>query len=87
VKVEGKDLPAGKYAFFTLSNGSDWTLIFNKTAKQWGAYDYKQADDALRVNVKSKKAKAFSEKLTYTISKAGDVTLHWGDTETSFKVQ
>ena len=87
VKVEGKELPAGKYAFFTLSKGNDWTLIFNKTANQWGAFDYKQADDALRVNVKSKKAKQFSEKLTYTISKAGEVTLHWGDIETSFKVQ
>lgn len=87
VKVEGKDLPAGKYAFFTLSNGNDWTLIFNKTAKQWGAYDYKEADDALRVKVKSKKASTPSEKLTYTISKAGEVTLHWGDIETSFKVQ
>src|ERR1700741_2849256 len=36
IKVEGKALPAGKYALFTLSTGDDWTVIFNKTASQWG---------------------------------------------------
>src|SRR5687768_6088324 len=30
VTIEGKSLPAGKYAFFTIDNGSEWTLIFNK---------------------------------------------------------
>ena len=87
VVVEGSELPAGKYGLFTLVNGDTWTIIFNKTWKQWGAYEYKQADDVLRVNVKAKKAKAFAEKMTFDISKAGVVTLLWGDSQVSFNVK
>jgi hypothetical protein len=86
VKVEGKDLPAGKYALFTIADGEEWTIIFNKTAKQWGAYDYKEADDALRVKVKPSKAAQFAEKMTFNIDKNGTVTLLWGDSKVDFKV-
>lgn len=87
VKVEGQNLPAGKYALFTIMNGDEWTIIFNKTAKQWGAYDYKEADDALRVKVKAQKAVEPSEKLTYVINKNGTVSLLWADRKVDFKVQ
>src|SRR6187431_2271455 len=30
VKVEGKDLAAGKYSLFTIPGESEWTIIFNK---------------------------------------------------------
>lgn len=87
VKVEGKDLPAGKYALFTISGSDSWTIIFNKTWKQWGAYDYKEADDVLRVTVKPQKAAVFAEKMTFDIDKSGLVTLLWGDHKVSFKVK
>lgn len=86
VRVQGKDLPAGKYALFTIDNGSEWTIIFNKTWNQWGAYDYKQADDALRVSAKVSKPTAFAEKMTFTIEKDGKVALLWGDKQVNFKV-
>lgn len=87
VTVEGKNLPAGKYGFFILVKGEEWTLIFNKTWKQWGSNSYKEADDALRVTVKSGKANPFSEKLTYSISKAGKVSILWGDKQADFTVK
>jgi hypothetical protein len=87
VMVEGKALPAGKYALFTLVNGDDWTIIFNKTWKQWGAFKYKEADDALRVNVKAGKAAPFAEKMEFTISEKGTVTLVWGDIKVEFAVK
>ena len=87
VKVEGKELPAGKYGLFTIAGKDEWTIIFNKTWKQWGAYEYKDAQDALRVNVKPKKAKAFAEKMTFDIDKNGVVTLLWGDHQVSFTVK
>ncbi len=86
VKVEGKELPAGKYGLFTIANEGEWTIIFNKTPNQWGAYDYKEADDALRVKVKPGKAAQFAEKMTFTVNKNGTVTLVWGDTKVDFKV-
>jgi hypothetical protein len=87
VKIEGQTLPAGKYGLFTIMNGDEWTIIFNKTWKQWGAFSYKEADDALRVKVKPGKAKEFAEKMTFTINKAGKVSLNWGDLQVDFKVE
>ena len=88
VTVEGKALAAGKYAFFVLTaaNG-DATLIFNKNYNQWGAYDYKESEDVLRVPAKVGKAAKSSERLTFAISKEGRVTLHWGTMEIAFNVQ
>ena len=87
VKIEGQALPAGKYGLFTIMNGDEWTIIFNKTWSQWGAFTYKEADDALRVKVKSGKAPKFSERMTFIISKDGKISLLWGDTEVDFKVE
>jgi hypothetical protein len=86
VKVEGKDLPAGKYGLYTIANEGEWTIIFNKTWNQWGT-EYKEADDALRVKVKPGKAPQFAEKMTFNIDKAGTVSLLWGDTKVDFKVE
>ena len=87
VKVEDKALPAGKYGLFTIMNGDEWTIIFNKTWSQWGAFSYKEGDDALRVKVKASKAKTFAEKLSYAIDKSGKVSLMWGDKQVDFNVK
>ncbi|MBX2922213.1 MAG: DUF2911 domain-containing protein [Chitinophagaceae bacterium] len=87
VTIEGQTLPAGKYGFFTLSGDNEWTIIFNKTWKQWGAFKYKEADDALRVKAPVTKAPAFSEKLTITANPDGKVSLLWGDNQVDFTVK
>lgn len=86
VKVEGKDLKAGKYALFTIPGESEWTLIFNKQAAQWGAFKYDEGQDALRVTVKPTKAAAFTERMTFA-QKGDKVALMWGDTEVDFTVK
>jgi methionine-rich copper-binding protein CopC len=87
VMIEGKKLPAGKYGLFTIAGDKEWTIIFNKTWKQWGAFKYSEADDALRVKVPVTKAAAFTEKFTINIDKSGKVSLLWGPTETDFAVK
>ncbi len=52
VTVDGNKLPSGTYGLFTIPGKDEWTIIFNKGAKQWGAYEYKQDQDALRIKVK-----------------------------------
>jgi len=71
VKIEGKDLPAGEYGLFSIPGEKEWTVIFNKTANQWGAYEYKASDDVLRVTVKTIALKDKIETLTMQFS---DVT-------------
>lgn len=86
IKIEGQSLPAGKYGLFTIMNGNEWTIIFNKTWKQWGAFSYKEAEDALRVKVNAGKTASFAEKMTFEINKDGKVSLSWGDILVVFNV-
>ncbi len=90
ITINGQALPAGKYAFFTIKHGEDWTLIFNKVWKTWGAYDYEKKNkdqDALQVTVKQEAPLAPSQKLLYNIEQDGKVTLIWGSEQVSFNVQ
>ena len=86
IKVNGQALPAGKYGLFALVNDGAWTMIFNKTWNQWGSYDYKKADDALRITAKATKAATFAEKMTFVIGKDGTTQLLWGDNNVQFKL-
>jgi len=87
VKIEGQALPAGTYSLFTIPGPSEWTIVFNKTAKQWGAYDYKAADDVLRVKVKPTTVATPVEQFTITADKSGKVTMMWAKTAASFTVK
>ncbi len=55
VLIEGKPLKAGSYSFFAIPGKNEWTLIFNKVADQWGAFEYNESQDALRIKVKTGK--------------------------------
>lgn len=86
ITVEGKSLKAGKYAFFSIWNGDNWTLIFNKKANQWGAYDYKEADDALRIEVKGGKG-SNAERLVFNAGNDGKISFSWGELMIGFTVK
>ncbi len=86
VEIEGQPLPAGKYAMFTIPTEDDWTVVFNKTAEQWGAYDYDEAEDALRVEVTPQETDELTEMLTFEIGDDGEVTMMWANTAVSFDV-
>jgi hypothetical protein len=51
VKLEGTDIPAGTYALFTIPGETEWTIIINKGAAQWGAFQYNAKDDVVRFKV------------------------------------
>lgn len=87
VTIDGAALPAGKYGLFTLFNGNDVTLIFNKTWKQWGAFKYKEGDDQLRVKTKYTTTNSSAEKMEFKINEEGTVTLLWGKRKVEFKVK
>ena len=76
VTVEGQPLAAGTYSLFTIPTEKQWTIIFNKTAKQWGAFKYDDKQDALRVTVTPQKAITPAERLIYDVTPTG-LTLRW----------
>lgn len=76
VKIEGQTLPAGKYGLFTIPGEKDWTIIFNETAEQWGAYEYDESKDVLRVKVKPETMEEASEKMEFT-AQDGQIIMMW----------
>jgi len=90
VKINGKTLKAGKYGFFTIPTKDKWTIIFNKIADQWGAFEYNEAEDVLRVDVTPEKGGS-QEWLAYTISKTSEntavVRLEWEKLKVPFTVE
>lgn len=76
LQVEGQVLPAGTYSFFIIPGEYESTFIFNKTAKQWGAYNYDAAEDQLRVKVASQQTSNMEERLVYEIT-AGQFEVRW----------
>ena len=86
ITIEGKKLPAGKYAFFVIPEKDAATIIFNKEWKQWGAYKMDAKQEQLRVKVTPKKSASLTEKLTYKINK-DNVTLSWENWDIPVKVK
>lgn len=90
IKIEGKDLPAGTYGIFTIPGANEWTIIINKGAKQWGAYEYKPEEDLFRVNVKPLKLKDKVETFTIQLADVYPTTaklqLMWENTALSINL-
>jgi Protein of unknown function (DUF2911) len=87
VTIEGKALKAGKYGLFSIpTKKGEWTIIFNSDSKQWGAYDYSAKKDVLRVNVKSSKTEAITERMTFEVA-VSEVVLSWEKLKVAFKVK
>ena len=84
VTLEGKLVPAGEYALFTIPGKNEWTIILNKTTKQWGAYEYKEAEDFLRVTVKAaslkEKVETFTVEFANVYPTTAQLMLSWDKT-------
>lgn len=91
VIIEGKKLPAGSYSFFTIPSEKEWTLIFNRAADQWGAFEYNESQDALRIKVKPIVNQSPVEWLRYTFTEmttySAIINLEWERIKVPFKVE
>ncbi|MFA6469514.1 MAG: DUF2911 domain-containing protein [Bacteroidota bacterium] len=80
VQINGTTLKAGKYSFFVIPNETEWTVIFNSFADQWGAYTYDSTKNVLSFTVKPEQA-PHEEWLSYSFSELGvssaKVSLRW----------
>jgi hypothetical protein len=90
VTIGGKTVPAGTYALFTLPEKDRWTFIVNKDAGQFGAFQYKQADDVVRVESRPSEV-SLRERMTFVFSDTTDdatrLDLEWDRTRVSLPIQ
>jgi Protein of unknown function (DUF2911) len=52
VKLNGTDIPAGKYSLFTIPGESEWTVIINKDTKS-SPFAYNASNDVARITVRA----------------------------------
>ncbi len=78
--IGGKEIPAGKYAFFTIPGKKEWTVIINKNWKQHLATEYDEKEDVVKIKVKPTKNK-HTERLQYFIETGngnnGKIAVAW----------
>ena len=86
VKINGKKLKAGKYAFFTMpKEDGAWPIMLNSEAEQWGAYNLDQSKNVIESEAKVTEIEPV-EMLRYSISD-GMIHLEWSTTRISFQVE
>jgi hypothetical protein len=90
VLIEGKEIPAGKYGFFTIPGEKEWTIILNKVWDMHLADDYNQAEDLIRLTVVPQTLPETVESLTYTVTEksanTAEISVAWDKTKVSFEV-
>ncbi len=83
VSIGGETLAAGRYALFTIPSKDEWTVIFNETADQWGAYNYDESKNVLRVTTEPMTGPEH-EMLTFAFQAVTDTSatllMQWADT-------
>jgi len=91
VRIEDKALAQGKYALFVIpKQNNKWEIVFNEIHDQWGAFDYDDSQDALKIEVIPSINNNFHEQLSYAISnygfQFGTIQLNWGELALAFEV-
>lgn len=90
VKINGKEVKAGKYGLLTIPGATEWTVIITKDLNVTSPDAYKQENDAARVTVAPARLNDAVE--TFTIEVANiknneaDIQIKWENTSVSVKV-
>jgi Protein of unknown function (DUF2911) len=91
VLVQGQKLAAGAYSLHIVPGKEEFTVIFNKTADQWGSFRYDAKQDALRVKAKPVWQKDSQEQLSYDIPSmtpnSAQVILRWEKVAVPFTIE
>lgn len=91
VTIEGKELPAGTYAIYSIPDKNLWTLIISSNTKLWGAVGYDQADDIMRFMVKPGKTGQRYETMEINFVDMTDtgasVAIKWENTRVKFRIE
>lgn len=66
-KIGDKEIPAGKYAIFTIPGKDKWTIILNKNWNQHLADDYDAKEDVIRWEVRPRTNSSVQERLNYSV--------------------
>jgi len=91
VKINGQEIEAGKYGFFTIPGEDKWTVIINKNWDMHLADDYDPQLDVLRIEVNPNSLDQVQESLEYQVDPMSDnkgiISFAWANTKLSFEFE
>lgn len=92
VKIEGKEVMAGKYAlFFAIEEDGAVTGILSSNTTSWGSYFYDEKEDVVRFKTMAKDISKVRELLTYEFNTvdatSATASLVWEKKEIPFKIE
>lgn len=91
IKVEGQNLPAGKYTLFAIPGENQWQFLFNSQTGQWGIKmggeaNYDSTKTVATVTAKPAASNVMNERLVYEVKPDGFV-LKWDRLEVPVHIQ
>ena len=82
IEVGGKQLEAGTYSMYAIPQKDKWTIIFSSMLGEWGAYNYDESKDVLRVEAPVEVSETSYEPFTVKFNEEGDqLTMVWDKTK------
>jgi hypothetical protein len=90
VVIDGKTLPKGKYALYTVPKIESWEVIFYSTTNNWGNPEvWNEANVVLRTTVKeeamSKPVESFTINIGNITADTADLDMAWENSSVSMK--
>ena len=91
VTIGDKTLTAGSYGLFTIPGENEWTIIFNTNSKGWGSFEYKEAEDVVRLKVKPEMTSTNTETFTIGVGnitpETATISLKWAKTMVNIPIK
>jgi tetratricopeptide (TPR) repeat protein len=91
VKLNGHEVPAGKYALYTIFNEQVATIILSKNLNWWGSIGYDENEDLLRFEVPVKHPSSHYETFTISFSdftrNSANLNMKWEHTKAMFNIE
>lgn len=85
INFGGKVVPAGTYGLFVIPQEKNWTVILNKNATQWGAYEFDKKLNVAEVSVPVQKntemQEVFEIEMTPKDESSIDLVFKWDFTK------
>lgn len=82
VRIGSIKVKKGRYTLYAIPSSDEWTIILNRETDTWGAFQYDEKKDVLRVKVKTEKSAEPAESFSmyFDGSRSGtQLTIAWDD--------
>jgi len=74
MKVADVVVEAGTYTLYTIPGEKEWTVILNNRINTWGAYEYSDIEDKVRIKVPVRNSPTTIESLSMAFAPQADGT-------------